>query len=64
MDTLTAIRKRRSVREYTGDPVPKEDILKILKAAQWAPSGYNRQPWEFIVITAPETINELKIAAQ
>jgi nitroreductase len=64
MDTLTAIRKRRSVREYTGDPIPKEDILKILEAGRWAPSGYNRQPWEFVVVTAQETINELKIAAQ
>jgi nitroreductase len=51
MDTLEAIQKRRSVRSYTGDPVPRADIEKILDAARMAPSGYNQQPWQFIVIT-------------
>ena len=64
MDTLEAIRKRRSVREYTGDPIPHKDILKIVEAGRWAPSGYNRQPWEFIVITDDEMIARLKMAAQ
>jgi len=51
MDTFEAIQKRRSVRSYTGDPIPREDIEKILDAARMAPSGYNQQPWQFIVIT-------------
>ncbi len=64
MDTIKAIRHRRSVREYTGDPIPREALIKIVEAGRWAPSGYNRQPWDFIVITAREMIEELKIASQ
>ena len=51
MDTLEAIQKRRSVRKYTGAPISRADIEKILDAARMAPSGYNQQPWHFIVVT-------------
>ena len=46
--------KRRSVRQYSGRPVAKEDILKCLEAARLAPSACNSQPWHFIVIDEPE----------
>ncbi len=59
MDTLEAIQKRRSVREYTGDPIPLADIEKMLDAARMAPSGYNRQPWQFIVVTDRTMIQQL-----
>lgn len=64
MDALEAIRKRRSVRDYTGDPIPREDLEKIVDAGRWAATGYNRQPWDFIVVTDREMIEQLKIAAQ
>ncbi len=64
MDALEAIRRRRSVRKYTGDPIPREDLEKIVDAGRLAATGYNRQPWDFIVITDHETIDRLKIAAQ
>jgi nitroreductase len=64
METLEAIHKRRSVREYTGDPIPPRDLETIIDAARVAPSGYNRQPWEFVVVTQRETIEKLTIAAQ
>jgi nitroreductase len=64
METLEAIHKRRSVREYTGDPIPRRDLETIIDAARVAPSGYNRQPWEFVVVTQRETIEKLTIAAQ
>lgn len=64
MDTIKTIRLRRSVREYTGEPIPREALIKIVEAGRWAPSGYNRQPWDFIVITEREMIEELKIASQ
>jgi nitroreductase len=64
MDTFEAILKRRSVREYTGESIPKEALVKIVNAGRWAPSGYNRQPWDFIVVTDLGMINKLKIAAQ
>jgi len=63
MDTFEAIEKRRSVRQYTGEPVPKKDLEKIIDAGRLAASGSNKQPWEFIVITEAEMINKLKVAA-
>ena len=42
---------RRSVRQFEKDKkIPKEDIEDILKIAMYAPSGCNRQPWEFVVV--------------
>jgi nitroreductase len=64
MDALEAIQRRRSVREFTGDPIPRVDIEKIVDAGRMAASGYNRQPWEFIVVTDPAMIDKLKVAAQ
>ena len=54
MDALEVIHKRRSVREYRPDPIPKEMIEKLIDAARWAPSGNNVQPWEFIAVMDPE----------
>ena len=64
MDTLEAIRKRRSIRAYTGEPIPREDLLTIVDAGRLAASGSNHQPWEFIVVTDREIIGQLTIAAQ
>lgn len=47
---MQAILDRRSVRKYTDEPVSKEDILTILEAGRWSPSGLNNQPWRFLVI--------------
>ena len=62
MDTFEAIRRRRSVREYTGEPVPREDLITIVDAARLAASGSNNQPWEFVVITESEMIAKLATA--
>jgi nitroreductase len=51
MDVFEAIRKRRAVRLYRPDPVSREQVLALLDAANQAPSGLNRQPWEFMVVT-------------
>jgi len=64
MDTLEAIRKRRSVRAYTGAPIPREDLLTIVDAGRLAATGGNRQPWEFIVSTDRQIIDQLAVAAQ
>jgi nitroreductase len=63
MDTLEAIKKRRSVREYTGEPIPRQDLEKIVDAGRLAATGSNYQPWEFIVITERGMIEQLKVAA-
>lgn len=64
MDALEAIRKRRSVREYTGDAIPREDLETIVDAARLAATGGNRQPWDFIVVTDRDMIQKLKVAAE
>jgi len=64
MDALEAIRKRRSVRQYTGDPIPRKDLETIVDAGRLAATGGNRQPWEFIVVTERDMIDQLKVAAQ
>lgn len=64
METLEAIRKRRSVRKYTGDPIPRKDLETIVDAGRMAASGNNRQPWEFVVVTERAMIDKLKIASQ
>jgi Nitroreductase len=51
MELFEAIRKRRAVRKYKSDPVSKEDILKVLDAANQAPSAMNMQQWYFVVVT-------------
>ena len=51
MDVFEAIRKRRSIRNYTGDSIPVGHLEQIVDAGRWAASGYNRQPWTFVVVT-------------
>ena len=63
MDTFEAIRRRRSVRRYTGEPIPREHLEQIVDAGRMAASGYNRQPWTFIVITDRAMIERLRAAA-
>ena len=64
MNALEAIRKRRSVRKYTGEPIPRGDLKKIVDAGRLAATGSNRQPWDFIVVTDREMIERLKVAAE
>ncbi|MGC8672221.1 MAG: nitroreductase family protein [Thermoplasmata archaeon] len=47
---IDIILERRSIRSFKKDPVPDDILLKIIEAAQYAPSSWNRQPWRFIVI--------------
>jgi nitroreductase len=53
------VKKRRSIRHYQTESIPKEDIRKILEAAILAPSGNNAQPWQFLVITNPNIKEKL-----
>jgi len=50
MDTLEAIRTRRSIRKYLDRRVPEELVQTLLAAAMQAPSARNQQPWQFVVI--------------
>src|SRR5512136_164941 len=48
--TMKAIQDRRSIREFTPDPVSDQELDMILEAARQAPSGENAQPWRFLVV--------------
>lgn len=53
------LRSRRSIRHYHSDPVPSEQIQKLINLANCAPSGHNAQPLSWLVASGPEKIREL-----
>src|SRR5210317_2099063 len=56
---LDAIYRRRSIREFTDQEVAREKLYEIVKAAIWAPSGLNNQPWRFAIIKDPQIKEQL-----
>ena len=54
-DLFEAIYTTRSMRRLKPDPVPRELVMRVIEAATLGPSGSNRQPWIFIVVTEPAT---------
>jgi nitroreductase len=64
MDALEAIRKRRSVRSFTGEPIPREHLETIVDAARLAATGSNRQPWDFIIVTERKMIERFLISGR
>ena len=59
---MSLIRNRRSVREYTGQPVEKEKIDALVETALRAPSSRSVNPWEFIVVTDKSLLEKLSMA--
>src|SRR5580698_10537370 len=57
------IRERRATPSFDGEPIPAHDIRKILEAGLAAPSGYNLQPWRFVVLQDPEHRKRLRAAS-
>jgi nitroreductase len=51
MELLEGIYRRRSQRHFTGEPVARDQLLEIVRAGTWAPSGLNNQPWRFVIVT-------------
>lgn len=64
MDILEAIRKRRSVREYTDEPVADTVLRELIEAAVQAPSAINQQPWTFVVVKDPARLAEISAQAK
>lgn len=56
--------QRRSVRAFSGDPVPRECIDLAVRAANTAPSGAHQQPWTFVVVGDPGTKKRIREAAE
>lgn len=55
---------RRSIREFSDQPVSREVIENIIKSAATAPSGAHKQPWTFCAISDPELKREIRLAAE
>ena len=58
------LRRRRTVRHYSDESVPQEVIEACIEAAGTAPSGANRQPWHFVVVTDPEVKSRIRKTAE
>src|SRR5580658_2823404 len=58
-----AIQERRATPSFDGTPIPAEDLKQILDAGLHAPSGYNMQPWRFVVVQSPEQKKRLREAS-
>jgi len=56
---IKEIISRRSVRSYKSTPVKKEDIIEIIKAAQYSPSGRHSRAWEFVVVNNKKEKDEI-----
>jgi iodotyrosine deiodinase len=55
---------RRSVRDFSADPVPRELIELAVRTASTAPSGAHRQPWTFVLVGDSELRREMRVAAE
>jgi len=55
---------RRTVREFSTEPVPIEAIENIVMTASTAPSGANKQPWTFCIVTDPALKSQIRIEAE
>ncbi len=58
-----AIQSRRSTPSFDGTPIPAEDLRQIIEAGLSAPSGYNLQPWRFVVVQSEEQRRRLRSAS-
>ena len=59
MEAWDAIAARRNVRQYRPDPIATEDLDRIAEAGWRAPSAKNRQPWDFVIVTDSDQLQEL-----
>lgn len=58
------LRRRRSVRHFSAEPVDRSVIESVIASAHSAPSGANKQPWKFVVVSDPELKSRIREAAE
>lgn len=63
-DFYVDVNRRRTVRDFSDRPVPRDIIETALRVANTAPSGANLQPWHFAVVSGPETKRKIREAAE
>ncbi len=61
---LQRMKRRRTVRDFSSEPVAYELIENAIATAATAPSGANQQPWRFVVVSDPQVKHEIRIAAE
>jgi nitroreductase len=59
MDAIEAMLTRRSIRKFKSDPIPEATLETILKAAMFAPSACNQQPWHFVVVDQRDQLDAI-----
>ena len=63
-DFAEELARRRTVRDYASQPVPRGIIEACLRAAGTAPSGANQQPWRFVAVSSPAVKQRIREAAE
>lgn len=63
-DLYELLAKRRTIRDFSSEPVPRALIETCIRAAGTAPSGANHQPWHFAAISNPDIKRKIRIAAE
>jgi len=58
------MKTRRSVRHFSSRPIPDQVLVRCVEAAASAPSGANKQPWTFVIVTAPALKAKIRAAAE
>ncbi len=63
-ELLDSLAQRRSVRAFSSDPIPLDVVRRAIATAAQAPSGANKQPWTFVLVTDPALKRRIREAAQ
>lgn len=63
-ELLAVMRRRRSCRKFSDEPVPRDVIERVVAVGHSAPSGANRQPWRFVAVDDPGLKREIRLAAE
>ena len=63
-DLFNEVNKRRSIREFSDEAIPREAVLNAIRTASTAPSGANKQPWTFCLVSSPGLKKEIRLAAE
>ena len=59
MEFLDVLKKRRSIRQYTGEQISEEALQKVVQAGLLSPSSRGRRPWELIVVQDKEMLQKM-----
>ncbi|MBI4301533.1 MAG: nitroreductase family protein [Chloroflexi bacterium] len=59
MDLLEGLQTRRSIKGFSSEPLARDTLLELVELARYTPSGGNKNPWQFILVTEKETIERL-----